>query len=111
MSILPIERNAESGVFGACQIIRGYLESQTAGAIKTHAQFLYHARQYRCDIHAFDPHNAFFRLSVAQQVDAAVPDKAIVYQDNFLVDIGFLDNRDGGLQICDTFFDGLRYPV
>ena len=40
----------------------------------------------------FQPHDTLFRISVAQQIDASVPNETVVYDDVFLMNIGFLDD-------------------
>ena len=48
-------------------------------------------------IGTFDPHHAFLGTSVAQKVDASIPDDALVDDGEFLVDAG-------AEQDVDTFF-------
>jgi len=53
--------------------------------------------QFLCDIRVFQPHDAFLRISVAEKIDAAVPDDLLVYDSKFLMDVGFKQKAHAGI--------------
>ncbi len=55
---------------------------------------LYHRLKLCRQLSRFETHDALFGVAVAQQVDASVPDKAVVDEDVFLMDVGLLDDRN-----------------
>ena len=60
--------------------------------------------QFLGDIWAFQPHEAFLRTSVAEQIDAAVPHDFLVDDREFLMDVGFEPQAHArALQRCESF--------